>query len=162
MKAAVIQSCPTLCDPMDYSPPGSSVHGIFQAGILEWVAIPFSRGSSPPRDQTQVSCIAGKFFTVWVTREVGFLSTDCDKIEPGEHEPMESMADTLGGTLRSPSCFCFSPNYVPAALSASVCIGVFLKLQRLLCSCAWQARPVRKSSISSPAAFSQHLMRVGV
>ena len=49
---------PTLCDPMDCSPPGSSVHGILQARILEWVAIPFSRGSSTPRDQTQVSCIA--------------------------------------------------------------------------------------------------------
>ena len=55
----VTQSCPTLCDPMDCSPPGFSVHGIRQAGILEWVAIPFSRGSSQSRDQTQVSCIAG-------------------------------------------------------------------------------------------------------
>ena len=52
-----------------YSPPGSSVHGIFQARILEWVAIPFSRGSSQPRDRTQVSHIAGRFFTVWATRE---------------------------------------------------------------------------------------------
>ena len=49
--------------------PGSSVHGILQARILEWVAIPFSRASSWPRDQTQVSCIAGRFFTVWATRE---------------------------------------------------------------------------------------------
>ena len=60
----VTQSCPTLCDLTDYSPPGSSVHGILQARILEWVAIPFSRVSSPPRDQTQVSCIAGMFFTI--------------------------------------------------------------------------------------------------
>ena len=59
----VAQSCLTLCDPMDCSPPGSSVHGILQARILEWVAIPFSRGSSQPRGQTQVSCIAGRFFT---------------------------------------------------------------------------------------------------
>ena len=50
----VAQSCPTLCDPMDCSIPGSSVHGIFQARVLEWVAISFSRGSSQPRDQTQV------------------------------------------------------------------------------------------------------------
>ena len=49
--------------PMDCSLPGSSVHGILQARILEWVAIPFSRGSSQPRDRTQVSCIAGEFFT---------------------------------------------------------------------------------------------------
>ena len=55
--------------PMDCSPPGSSVHGILQARILEQVAIPFSKGSSQPRDQTQVSCIAGGFFTIWATRE---------------------------------------------------------------------------------------------
>ena len=48
----VIQSCPTICDRMDCSPPGSSVYGILQARILEWVAIPFSRGSSPPKDPT--------------------------------------------------------------------------------------------------------------
>ena len=52
------------CDPMDYSLLGSSVHGILQARILEWVAMPFSRGSSRPRDLTQVSCTAGGFFTV--------------------------------------------------------------------------------------------------
>ena len=59
----VVQLCPTFCNPMDCSPPGSSVLGIFQAKILEWVAIAFSRGSSQPRDQTQVSCTAGRFFT---------------------------------------------------------------------------------------------------
>ena len=61
--------CPTHWDPMDWSPWGSSVHEIFQARILEWVAVPFARGSSQPRDWTQVSCIAGKFFTIWATRE---------------------------------------------------------------------------------------------
>ena len=60
----ITQSCLTLCDPMDYSLPGSSVHGILQARILEWVAVPFSRGSPQPRDQTQVSHIAGRFFTI--------------------------------------------------------------------------------------------------
>ena len=59
-----------LCDPMDYSPPGSSVQGILQARVLEWVAISFSKGSSRLRDRTHVSCIAGRFFTVWATREV--------------------------------------------------------------------------------------------
>ena len=58
-----------LCDPTDCSLPGSSFHGIFQARILEWVAIPFSRGCSRPRDQTQGSCIAGRFFTFRATRE---------------------------------------------------------------------------------------------
>ena len=57
----VVQSCLTLCDPMDCSPPGLSIPGVFQARILEWVAISFSRRSSGPRDQTQVSCTAGKY-----------------------------------------------------------------------------------------------------
>ena len=65
----VAQSCPTLCYPMDCSLPGSSVHGIFQARILEWVAISFSRGSSRPRDRTRVSHIVGRCFTIWATRE---------------------------------------------------------------------------------------------
>ena len=65
----VPKSCPTLCNPMDYIPPGSSVHGVLHARILEWVAISFSRGSSWPRDWTWVSCMAGRFFTDWVTRE---------------------------------------------------------------------------------------------
>ena len=54
-------------DPIDCSLPGSSIHGIFQAIVLEWVAISCSRGSSWPRDQTQVSCIAGRHSTVWAT-----------------------------------------------------------------------------------------------
>ena len=62
---------------MDCSPPGSSVHGIFQARILEWVAIFFSRGSSWPRDVTQVSHITGRLFTIWATRESLLLKTDC-------------------------------------------------------------------------------------
>ena len=69
LKVLVAQSCPTLCNSMDCSLPGSSVHGILQARILEWIAIPFSQGSSWPRDWTRVSCIAGRFFTIWATRE---------------------------------------------------------------------------------------------
>ena len=60
----VDQLCLTLCNPMDYSPPGSSVHGILQIRILEWVAIPFFTGSSQPKGQILVSCIAGRFFMV--------------------------------------------------------------------------------------------------
>ena len=63
------KSCPALCNSIDCSPPGSFAHGISQARILEWVAISFSRGSSWPRNRTQVSCIAGRFFTNWATRE---------------------------------------------------------------------------------------------
>ena len=62
------------------SPPGSSVHGILWARILEWVAIPFSRESSWPRDQTCVSCIADEFFSVWVTKEA-LLDTYCVLIQ---------------------------------------------------------------------------------
>ena len=68
-QSEVTQSCPTFCDPMDGSLPGSSVHGILQARILEWVAISFSRGFYRPRNWIQVSCIAGKHFTTWTTRE---------------------------------------------------------------------------------------------
>ena len=63
----VTQSCLTLCDPTDCSPPGFFVHGILQARILEWVAIPFSERSSQPRDRILVSCIAGRFLTFWAT-----------------------------------------------------------------------------------------------
>ena len=66
------QSCPTLCDPMDCSPPGSSVHGNLQARIVVWVAIPFSMGSSQPRDWTWVSCITGRFFAIWATSETRY------------------------------------------------------------------------------------------
>ena len=64
VKVLVAQLCPTLCDPMNCILPGSSVHGISQARILEWVAIPFFRGSSRPRDQARVFCIVGGFFTI--------------------------------------------------------------------------------------------------
>ena len=64
----IIQSYSTLCDPMDFT-----VHGILQARMLEWVAVPFSKGSSQPRDRTLVSRIAGGFFTSWATREAHVL-----------------------------------------------------------------------------------------
>ena len=70
VKVLLTQIYPILCKTMNYSQPGSSVPGILQARILEWVAIPISRGSFWLRDQTQVSCMAGKFFTIWATREV--------------------------------------------------------------------------------------------
>ena len=73
MKVLLAQSGPTVCHPMDCSPPGSSVHRILQARILEWVAMPFSRESSWPRDRTQGSCLAGRFFTIWATREAKWI-----------------------------------------------------------------------------------------
>ena len=68
----VSQLCLTLCD-MDSTPPGSSVHEILQARRLEWVTIPFFRRNSWPRDWTWVSCIAGRFFTIWTTREAHYV-----------------------------------------------------------------------------------------
>ena len=70
---AFAQSCPILCDPMDYSPLGPSVHWSLQAKILEWVAMPFSRGSSQSRAWTRVSHIAGRLFSVWATREAWYI-----------------------------------------------------------------------------------------
>ena len=73
----VAQLCPTFCDPMDCSQPDSSAHGILQARILEWVAIPFSGGSSWPRDWIQVSCLTGRFFTIWARYSRLFLYPAC-------------------------------------------------------------------------------------
>ena len=73
VKVLAAQAYLPPCGPMACSPPGSSVHGILQARILEWVAMSFSRGSSQPRDWTQVSHITGRFFTVWATGEAPFL-----------------------------------------------------------------------------------------
>ena len=69
VKVLITQLCPNLRNPEDCSLPGSSICGILQVRILEWVAISFSRGSSLPRDQTQVSCIAASYFTNQATRE---------------------------------------------------------------------------------------------
>ena len=95
VKVLVTQSCPTLCNPKNCSPPGSSVHGILQARILEWAAISFSRGYSPPSDQTWVSCIAGRFFTteppgdpdicyrmIFIFRKSTFISLGEVKVSP--------------------------------------------------------------------------------
>ena len=72
-RSEVAQSGPTLCDPLDCSLSSSSICGIFQARVLEWIAVSFSRGSSRPRNQTQVSCIAGRRYTVWATTEATYF-----------------------------------------------------------------------------------------
>ena len=69
VEVLVTQSCPILCNPIDCSPPGSSIHGISQARILEWVAVPFSSGSSQPRDRTWASPLQADSLLVWATRE---------------------------------------------------------------------------------------------
>ena len=84
LKVLVTQSCLTLWDAMDCSPPGFSVHGILQARILEWVAMLSSRASSQPRDQTQVSCIADGSFTVLGTKEAP-MGLTCPQRPPNVH-----------------------------------------------------------------------------
>ena len=88
----VVQSCPTLCDPVDCSLPGFSVHGIFQARVLEWAAISFSKGSSWPRNWTWVSCIAGRCFTLWATREEPW---QWRKKKKGDLQGMQPLKDWL-------------------------------------------------------------------
>ena len=77
MKVLVAQLCPTLCDPMDCSPPGSSVHGILQVRILKWIVISSSRESSRPRNRTQVSCITGRVCTIWTALFPFFRTNSC-------------------------------------------------------------------------------------
>ena len=93
-KVRVTHSCPTLCDPMDYT-----AHGILQARIPEWVAFPFSRGSSQPRDQTQVSHIAGRFFASWATREVQEYGVGSLSLLQGSSQPRNQtrVSCTAGG-----------------------------------------------------------------
>ena len=87
-ESEVTQSCQTLCDPMDCSLPGSSVPGIFQAILPECIAISFSSGSSWPRDETQVSHIVDRCFTVWATRE------EYTELYKKDHDP-----DNQGGMI---------------------------------------------------------------
>ena len=95
----VANLCLTLGDPMDCSLPCSSIHGIFQARILEWVAISFSRGSLWPRNWTQVSCIRGRPITVWATRESSFL---CNETAIQIQNPLGRWAHPAIGSLTHP------------------------------------------------------------
>ena len=88
----VTQSCPVLCNPRDYT-----VHGILQARILEWAAFPFSRGSSQPRDQTQVSHIAGRFFTSWATKRIHLAMQETHELciqSLGQEDTLEQVMAT--------------------------------------------------------------------
>ena len=110
------QSSPTPCNPRDCSPPSSSVHGIFQARILEWVTITYSRGSSQPRDQSRVSCTAG-----------GFLTTK----PPGK--PMRA-----GVVVKSPGCArlfatpCTAAHQVSLSLTISQSLPKFMSLESVM------------------------------
>ena len=100
--AKLLQSCPTLWDPVDYTLPGSSAHGVLQTRILEWISIAYSRGSSQPRDQTWVSCISGRFFTIWATWEVpdlffayGYSIIPASRVEKTIISPLNCLSPLL-------------------------------------------------------------------
>ena len=123
----VAQLCPTLCDPVDCSLPGSSVHWIFQAIVLEWIAISFSRGSYQHRDRTQVSCIAGRFFTVWATREAlskfQFSSVQLSSVVSdclGLHESQDAWPPCPSPTHRVHTNSCASSQWCHPAILYSV------------------------------------------
>ena len=99
VKVLVAQLCLTFCDPMNCSPPGSSVHGILQARILEWVAIPFSRESFGPRDRTPISCIAIRFFTIAPSEHRDLLSHQMWMMIPS---PGRTLGRTMGLSLAGP------------------------------------------------------------
>ena len=102
VRAKSLQLCLTLCDPMDCIPPDSSVHGILQARILEWVAMPFSRGSSWSRNGTWVSCIADRFFTLWATRASDLAN--CKHLPQGPLSPVGACSSTQAAITCENSC----------------------------------------------------------
>ena len=128
----------SLCDPMDYSLPGSSLHGILQERILEWVSIPFSRGSSPPRDQIHVSCISGRFFIIWATSKApqkGVQNSNADHTTV-----MWSQASVLAHTkwqyrTRRPSVL--SPFHDPIQLSFCLFLDL-CTVQKYNHICSWR------------------------
>ena len=137
----VAKLCPTHCDPMDciYSPPGSSVHGIFQAQVLEWVSISFSRGSSQPRDQTRISCIASGFLPL---RQLGspyqivsLLNPLVNTLPAGKliasrnREPFVVFPLAFQQQLRSDH---FSAVQLPAQICQPHCSGKQMKMERRL------------------------------
>ena len=168
----VAQSCATLCDPMDYSPPGSSVHGIFQAEILEWVAVSSSSGSFQPKDRTHVSCascIAGGLFTTKAHEKPSFLVITCDLFETMKNNiwsPSISFANFMYRFSFCPFLIIYlwiglAPCHevcvcVCVCVCLSVCLCVFLLMCLCVCTytpqyifqswCMWEIRKVSWSS----------------
>ena len=117
-------SCLTLCDTMDCSPPGSSVLGILQTRILECIAVPFSRRSSQPRDWTQVSCIAGGFFTSWATREAMCICMYVYKCVYIERE-RESARESKRERERDDSLCCTPETNTFGYVRSLLCLGFY-------------------------------------
>ena len=122
--------CPILWNTLDCNPPGSAVHGIFQATVLEWIAISFSRGSSQPRDWTWVSHIVNRCFTIWATREdlvplvlcfssVLFLSNLMHVTKPcSSHSISSGVFSSEKLSCKSFRCFWIRPHYSMATFTA--------------------------------------------
>ena len=127
-ESEIPQLCLTLCNPMDYSPPGSSVHGILQARILEWVAISFSRGSYQPRDRIWVSRIAGRLFNLWATREDSINTYTMLNKTPLLHQssgPHIFLSLSLLGWFpgaQRPSEFTFLPGLLRPSWEGALCL----------------------------------------
>ena len=113
-----------FCNPLDYSQTGSSIQGILQTRILKWVAVPFSRGYFQPRDGTYVSCIASRFFTIWVTREALFSLTLNFAIRNWWSEPQYAPR----------SCFCWFYTASPSPTTKNV-INLISMLTIWWCPC---------------------------
>ena len=133
--AQSLQLCLTLCDPMVYSPSGSSVCGIFQARIPEWVTMLSPRWSSRPRNWTCVSCIAGRFFTCWATREAHFTTVDlanypslCQSITLGHR--------TVGGgkTSQRATCGVYCSRHISLAFHYFIHLRVHICFLETICS----------------------------
>ena len=131
--------------PRDCSPPGSSLHGILQARKLEWVAIPFSRWSSPPRDWTQISCTWSRFFTIWATKEA-----------PGQVKIYRSQSSARGSLLFS--CGQHVLGHCPVPLSSEPLLHSVLPRGR--CQCGLLCMPVweRKNPPQAPLKALLHLV----
>ena len=137
----VTQLRPTLCDPMDYnSLPTSSVHGILQARILEWVAIFFSRGSSWPKDWTWVSCISGGFFTLWATRKAPPWSAFSLKLSQTPKRSMKSplIAPFTGSPVFPP----FKQNLCTIPTTANMRTSLVVQWLRVHSSIAGNSGPI--------------------
>ena len=155
-ESEVTQSCPTLCDPMDCSLSGSSVHGIFQARELKWIAVSFSRGSSWPRDRTRVSLIAGRHFTMGAIREalnellLLYIRDCCLSRNPETHTCCHCCCQgmrhfqTQGKIIFSAFCFPVFPQCLPFTEPRQLSADKAVRKCQLLVSCVTEGAGMEK------------------
>ena len=156
MKVLVAQWYVTLCDTTDCSQPGFSVHGIRQARVLEWVSIPFSRGSSWPRNWTRISCIAGRFFTIWATKPsiFSFLETFLEGQPQG---PLSTEGCFLGLGHSTHSCVATRLRWVCFQRPTINIHGTWF-----YCSGGWSGfQPCGISDLPSPALAGEFWCHLG-